>query len=320
MVSSFLGMAAFLRITNTIPDNQNTSHPTPKAQADGSRRYMVVKPNSTRRGQAQPPQQQHQQQQQHQSPAEAVAAAAAAAASAAAAAAAATTPVSVTSAQSMPWRNGEAGAPSVAAPTSVHGRGGVPPQLPGPGQSPYDTLTAAGAPYGKSPIENGASGGGGGGFGGTSGFNNGGAIVRAAMSVLPMDSMAVPGATDRAQPISFAPGAEASNGSAAPFHDHNALSAAAPEILTQMGYRRAPAFGPDGAWGAGAPRGQPAAPVARLDSPPVLVLQPGWGVTLPPYFLGMMDAKRPRSVPVKVGDVLLLYSCRTYCCMCCLYS
>lgn len=39
-------------------------------------------------------------------------------------------------------------------------------------------------------------------------------------------------------------------------------------------------------------------PVAR----PVLVLQPGWGVTLPPHFLGMMDVKRPRSVPVKVSS------------------
>ncbi|CAM9516878.1 unnamed protein product [Scytosiphon promiscuus] len=88
------------------------------------------------------------------------------------------------------------------------------------------------------------------------------------------------------------------------FHDHNALSAAAPEILTQMGYRRAPAFGPETTWNAGAARAQAVAavapPVARMDAPPVLVLQPGWGVTLPPYFLGMMDPKRPRNVPVKM--------------------
>ena len=184
-----------------------------------------------------------------------------------------------------------------------------PPQLSAPGQSAYDALVAGGAhasPYGKPPIENGSSGTGGG-FGGSSGFNNGGAIVRAAMSVLPMENIAVPGASDRAQQVGFPPGPDAAaNGSAAPFHDHNALSAAAPEILTQMGYRRAPAFGPEGAWGAGSPRGQQAAPVTRMDSPPVLVLQPGWGVTLPPYFLGMMDAKRPRNVPVKVRHCLLL--------------
>ena len=84
-----------------------------------------------------------------------------------------------------------------------------------------------------------------------------------------------------------------------------------------MGYGRAPAFGPEGVWnagGAGGARGQVAppaptpAPVVRMDAPPVLVLQPGWGVTLPPYFLGMMDPKRPRNVPVKVRSLSRLVS------------
>ena len=189
-------------------------------------------------------------------------------------------------------------------------------------QGPYDGLAAASAapaaPYGKAPLENGGAG-----FGAPAGFNNGGAIVRAARAVLP-DNAALPPSHD---PQAFAPQASdaTANGAGAaaapPFHDHNALSAAAPEILTQMGYRRAPAFGPEGAWnagagaGAGPPRGQVApptpapAPVVRMDAPPVLVLQPGWGVTLPPYFLGMMDPKRPRNVPVKVCGKSCVSSC-----------
>ncbi|CAM9882875.1 unnamed protein product, partial [Ectocarpus sp. 13 AM-2016] len=271
----------------------------------------------------------------------------------------------------MPWRNGD---PPVAMPAApgVHGRAPPPPPLGLSGHGQHDTLTATGAspgaPFGKPPpLENGSSVG----FVGppSAGFNNGGAIIRAAMSMLPPGGMPTPShdPNDRSQQhqhqqqqqqqhqqmpfVSQAPGvanggvaaAAAAAAAAAPpqppFHDHNALSAAAPEILTQMGYRRAPAFGPEGIWGAndagasagGGTRGQAVAPppppaaapaampvapapapagmapavapggaAARIDSPPVLVLQPGWGVTLPPYFLGMMDPKRPRSVPVKM--------------------
>eukprot|EP00752_Nemacystus_decipiens_P003153 g2920.t1 len=195
----------------------------------------------------------------------------------------------------------------VHAAAGVHGRPAPPHGLAGQGQ--YDGLAAAAggaspaAPYGKPPLENGGAG-----FGGPAGFNNGGGLVR-----VPRAGAGAPPSHD---PKAYAPQAsDAANGGAAaaagapPFHDHNALSAAAPEILTQMGYGRAPAFGPDGVWNsgsAGGARGQVApsapapAPVVRMDAPPVLVLQPGWGVTLPPYFLGMMDPKRPRNVPVKM--------------------
>lgn len=221
-------------------------------------------------------------------------------AAAAAAAAAAAPPVAA--AQGLAWRNGDTGPASASAP-GAHGRG-APPTL--PGQPHYETLASAGtpaSPYGKSPLENG-----GGSFSSSSGFTNGGAIVRAAMSMLPLENIPAPGTNHRVQmglpQGSDATHAAAAAAAAAPFHDHNSLSAAAPEILTQMGYRRAPAYGTEGGWGTGAARGQ-SAPVPRMDAPPVLVLQPGWGVTLPPYFLGMMDAKRPRNVPVKVRVFLL---------------
>jgi len=232
---------------------------------------------------------------------------------------------------SMPWRNGDT-AMAAAAP-GVHGRTGPPPLSV---QGQYDGLAAPPAsPYGKS-LENGGSAG----FGGSSGFSGSGANGRATRAGLPPDSIPPPSSThdqnNRLQQASFgSQGPDASNGGggaaasaagagagAPPFHDHNALSAAAPEILTQMGYRRAPAFGPEGVWsgcgaGAGAARGQAAAPavapaappVMRMDAPPVLVLQPGWGVTLPPYFLGMMDPKRPRNVPVKVGALDAYCTC-----------
>lgn len=231
------------------------------------------------------------------------------------------------------WRTGDP-AVAVHAAASVHSRAAPPSGLPVQGQ--YDGLAAASAPpsapYGKSPLENGSAG-----FGGPSGFNNGGAIVRAARAVLPDNTAPLHDPKDRLQQALFAPqptdaanGGGAAAAAALPFHDHNALSAAAPEILTQMGYRRAPAFGPEGVWsagGTGAARGQVAAPapvpVVRMDAPPVLVLQPGWGVTLPPYFLGMMDPKRPRNVPVKVRCVYpvcwsgtSLLCCRKYRCTC----
>lgn len=167
------------------------------------------------------------------------------------------------------WRNGD---------SSITPAPAARPQAPLSGQPSYETPASA---YGK-PLD--------------TGFNNGNAIVRAAMSMLPVDNMPAQGANQRA-PVGLPQGPDAGNATPAPFHDQ--LSAAAPEILTQMGYRRAPAYGPEGAWGNGsAVRGQD--PAARVESPPVLVLQPGWGVTLPPYFLGMTDAKRPRNVPVKV--------------------
>ena len=263
---------------------------------------------------------------------------------------------------SMPWRNGDpsmaavvAAAAAAAAAPGVHGRAG--PTLPLPVQGQYDGLAAPPAsPYGKSPLENGGSAG----FGAPSGFNSGGANGRATRAVLPTDGMPPQAAShdpnNRLQQAPFGSQApDAAHGGAAgagaagaaasgpPFHDHNALSAAAPEILTQMGYRRAPAFGPEGAWnggggggvggasagggsgsGSGAARGQattPAiapvapAPMMRIEAPPVLVLQPGWGVTLPPYFLGMMDPKRPRNVPVKVrADVHAPFFARCFMC------
>lgn len=173
--------------------------------------------------------------------------------------------------QSQTWRNGE----SSVTPASARGSGI-------PSQTSYE---APGAVYGK-PILNG----------------NGNSIVRAAMSMLPVENMTAQAANHRAQ-MGLAQTSDSPNVGTAQFHDPNsAHTTAAQEAFsphTQMGYRRAPAYGHEGTWGNGAIRGQ-TGHVPRVDTPPVLVLQPGWGVTLPPYFLGMTDPKRPRNVPVKV--------------------
>lgn len=108
----------------------------------------------------------------------------------------------------------------------------------------------------------------------------------------------------QAQVAPVAPGAPPP----AAFHDHGALGAGAPEVLKQMGYRPPPGFLAEGPWsnGAVARVGEP--PVARTEPAPVFVLQPGWEVTLPPFFLGMMDFKRPPSVPVKVSSFCISIS------------
>lgn len=213
------------------------------------------------------PAQQHQQQQHHQAATGVVAAPSAVKMMG---------PAPSQSIQSQTWRNGE----SPVTPASARSIGIS-------GQPPYE---APGAVYGKPTLDNNFNG-------------NGNSIVRAAMSMLPVENMTAQAANHRSQ-MGLAPTSESTNVGVGQFHDSNSVHTTAAQELfsphTKIGYRRAPAYGHEGTWGNGAIRGQ-TGHVSRVDAPPVLVLQPGWGVTLPPYFLGMTDPKRPRNVPVKVG-------------------
>lgn len=246
-----------------------------QAQTDGTGRYVVVK--SGRR-----PTQQHHQQQQHHHQAAAVATGVVAASTLGVKMAGPAPPQSI---QSQTWRNGE----SSVTPTSARVSGIS-------SQPPYE---APGAVYGKPTLDSGFNGN----ISGNSN-GNGNSIVRAAMSMLPVENMTAQAANHRAQ-MGLAQTSDSTNVGSAQFHDPgSAHTTAAQEMFsphTQMGYQRAPAYGHEGTWGNGAIRGQ-TGHVSRVDAPPVLVLQPGWGVTLPPYFLGMTDPKRPRNVPVKVRE------------------
>lgn len=138
---------------------------------------------------------------------------------------------------------------------------------------------------------------------------NGGAPGRSTMPMLPVETLQSQPANHGVSMAQSIPSAVEGSHVSSTFHDHNALSAAAPEILTQMGYRRPQPYGPDEGWSNGSSRPH-CSTLSRMDNgSPVLVLQPGWGVTLPPYFLGMMDSKRPRNVPVKVCRVRLQQCC-----------
>lgn len=171
---------------------------------------------------------------------------------------------------------------------------------PFPSQAHYDMLssaTSSGPPYNKPPTENG-----GGVFSNPLGAN-GAALGRSPMSMLPLETLQSQPA-NHGVPVALPPAADGSH-VPSPFHEHGMLRAAAPEMLTQMGYRRPQGYGPEGGWNNGVSRSQ-AGGMSRMDAgPPVLVLQPGWGVSLPPYFLGVMDPKRSRHVPVKVSRAVM---------------